>query len=706
MKASEINLNRFLSQNDTQFIIPVYQRNYDWSHQQCKQLLDDILSIGTSTKRNAHFIGSIVYVHDDVYSASGIRELSIIDGQQRLTTLTLIYLVIYRLAKFSGNDHLFNRINETYLINKFAADEEKLKLRPTENNDRALKYLLRSDNQEEYSDFSRLIDNFNYFKSRILEENYKEVLAGIDKLMFVEVSLDRDKDDPQRIFESLNSTGLELSQADLIRNYILMGLKRKSQNKIYENYWEHIEHQAKVESTNSSKVSDYIRDYLTLENKKIPNKSKVYYEFKEKYPTSTVEVLQDILTPMKKLVKHYNKLLNPAQEPDKDIRLQLQYINRLEINVAFPFLLRVYDDYSTGVISKITFLEVLGLIQAFVWRRFIIGLPTNALNKIFMRLHEDINSENYLTSIQLALLTKKGSQRFPRDKEVINALREKDMYGIKPKNRIYFMERLENHENKELVIIDGNNDITIEHIFPQNPEPKWKIELGEEEYKLFKENHLNTIANLTLSGNNGQLGNKYFLTKKEMNVDGKEQGYKYSRLWLNRYLVQIDKWGNNEIEKRFKIIEERFLRIWVLPDVDTEQDTDFNEVNIFDAEEPTFKKLEYVIFFDQKLDLSTVSKLYLEVIKTLFDLQPQTFFTSDLAEKLSLTKDPNTCRQALPINETYFVESNLDNKGKFERIKRVLTVFDFEDELTIKYREKEENANNTNAADTKSRAAD
>lgn len=687
MKASEINLNRFLSQSDTQFIIPVYQRNYDWSHAQCKQLLDDILEIGTNSKMAAHFIGSIVYVHDDVYSASGIRELTIIDGQQRLTTLTLIYLVIYDLAGTLGKEALVNRINETYLINKFAADEEKLKLRPTENNDRALKYLLRSDKQEEFSDFSRLIDNFNYFKSRILEENYETVLAGISKLMFVEISLDRDKDDPQRIFESLNSTGLELSQADLIRNYILMGLDRKSQNKIYENYWEHIEQLAKDESTNSSWVSDYIRDYLTLENKKIPNKNKVYQEFKEKYPTSTVVVLEDVLIPIKKLVKHYNKILNPYREPDNEIRLQLQYINRLEINVAYPFLLKVYDDYSTGLISKNTFVEILELIQSFTWRRFVIGLPTNALNKIFMRLYEDVDTQNYLKSIQFALLKKKGSQRFPRNKEVINTLSEKDMYGIKPKNRVYFLERLENHKNKELVTIEGNNEITIEHIFPQNPDPKWKIDLGEEEYSFIKENYLNTISNLTLSGNNGKLGNKIFSSKKEMNIDGKEQGYKYSRLWLNRYLSQIDKWGRHEIEKRFQIIEERFLDMWVFPDIDIEKETDFNEVNIFDAEEPTFKKLEYVIFFDQKLEISTVAKLYLEVITTLFDLHPQTFFTSDLAEKLSLTKDPTKCRQAVPINETYYIEANLDNRGKFERIKRALTVYDFEDELTVKYKE-------------------
>ncbi len=191
------------------------------------------------------------------------------------------------------------------------------------------------------------------------------------------------------------------------------------------------------------------------------------------------------------------------------------------------------------------------LIQSFVWRRFIIGLPTNALNKIFMRLHEDIDYKNYLRSIQFSLLTKKGNQRFPRNQEVVNALIEKDMYGIKPKNRIYFLERLENHKNKEMVVVDGNSNITIEHIFPQNPEAKWKIELGENQYTFIKENHLNTIANLTLSGNNGKLGNKIFISKKEMNVDGKEQGYKYSRLWLNRYLSTIDKWSKDEIEKRF-----------------------------------------------------------------------------------------------------------------------------------------------------------
>ncbi|MBC7410713.1 MAG: DUF262 domain-containing protein [Arcicella sp.] len=690
MKANETKVEDFLSSNKTQFVIPVYQRNYDWTTGQCKQLLDDILEVGISKKMNAHFIGSIVYVHDDVYTASSTKELTVIDGQQRLTTLTLIYLVIHRLAIHLKNDGLVNEISETYLINKFSADEEKLKLRPTDNNDRALKFLLRCDPNEEYSDFSKLIDNFNYFKGRITENNYQTVLKGLSKLMFVEVSLDREKDDPQRIFESLNSTGLELAQADLIRNYILMGLNRKDQNKIYQNYWEVIEQLAKDETMNASRVSDFIRDYLTLENKNIPNKGKVYLEFKEKYPTTTLEDLEKILSGIKSLVKHYNKLINPKNEADKHVRLQLEYINRLEINVAHPFLMKVYDDYFNSIIDKNTFLAVLDLVQSFTWRRFILGLPTNALNKIFMSLYDKVELGNYLFSIQKTLLQRTGVQRFPKNAEFLEALKVKDVYNIKSKNRTYLLERLENFENREPVIIEGNEDITIEHIFPQNPDPKWKIELENDDYIFIKENYLNTIGNLTLSGNNGKLGNKAFLEKRDL----QEAGYRDSRLWLNKYLSTIQKWDKSEIEKRFDFIADRVLKIWEIPDIVIVEKADTNEISIFDAEEPKFKRLEYAVFFDQKIHVTQVTKLYVEVIKQLFELQPETFFTTELGERIGLTKQllEGNPRQPIAINDTYYIESNIDSKSKFDRIKQALTIFDFEDELMIKYAEDKQGA--------------
>lgn len=689
MKANETRVDKFLATNETTFAIPVYQRNYDWTLFQCKQLLHDIIETGKNDKINAHFIGSIVYVHDDVYTASGLTELTIIDGQQRLTTITLIYIALFRIAKELDNQILVNRIQKTYLINEFAPEEEKLKLKPTENNKQALRHILNSTDAEEFKGYSKIIENFDYFRSAIKAENFEVIQRGLSKLIFVDIALDRQKDNPQRIFESLNSTGLELSQADLIRNYILMGLSRTNQDRIYKSYWEVIEKNAKDETLNKTRVSEFIRDYLTLKNKEIPNKGDVYTKFKEKYPTSTIDELELVLTELKSLVKYYNKLTNPKNEPDKLIRTQLEYINRLEINVAFPFLMKVYEDFSNDIIDRVAFISVLSTVQSFTFRRFILGLPTNALNKIFMGLYDKVEPNNYLFSIQKSLLQRSGVQRFPRNTETINALKEKDVYNIKPKNRTYLLERLENFQNNEPVAIEGNSDITIEHIFPQNPDPKWKIELGADEYNLIKENYLNTIGNLTLSGNNGKLSNKPFLDKKVMNVDGKEQGYTFSRLWLNRDLKEKTKWNKIEIEERATKISERFNKIWEIPEIDIELEATNDEINIFDAEDPKHKKLDYAIFFNQKLEVTQVAKLYIEVFKQLFELQPETFFTSEIAERLSLTKTPvaDGMRQAVQISETYFIEANIDNMGKFDRIKQALTIFGFEDELLIKYTE-------------------
>jgi len=687
MKANETKVDKFLATNETTFAIPVYQRNYDWTLFQCKQLLHDIVETGKNDKINAHFIGSIVYVHDDFYTASGLTELTIIDGQQRLTTITLIYIALYRLAKELDNQMLANRIQKTYLINEFAPQAEKLKLKPTENNKDALRHILNSTDGVEFKGYSKIIENFDYFKSAINAENFEIIQRGLSKLIFVDIALDRQKDNPQRIFESLNSTGLELSQADLIRNYILMGISRTNQDKIYKSYWEVIEQNAKDETLNKTRVSEFIRDYLTLKNKEIPNKGDVYTKFKEKHPTSTIDELELVLSELKSLVKYYNKLTNPKNEADREIKIQLEYINRLEINVAFPFLMKVYEDYSNSIIKKNTFISILSLVQSFAFRRFILGLPTNALNKIFMNLYDKVEPDNYLFSIQKSLLQRSGVQRFPRDSETINALKEKDVYNIKPKNRTYLLERLENHQNKEPVIIEGNSDITIEHIFPQNPDAKWKIELGSDEYNLIKENYIHTIGNLTLSGNNGKLGNKPFQEKREMNIDGKEQGYIFSRLWLNRDLKEIIKWDKEGIENRANLITLRFIKIWGIPDIQVELETSSDEINIFDAEDPKFKKLEYAIFFNQKLEVTQVAKLYIEVFKQLFDLQPETFFTSDIGKRISLTKTPveDDVRQAVQLNDNYYIEANVDNVGKFDRIKQALTIFGFEDELSIKY---------------------
>lgn len=690
MKANETKVDKFLATNETTFAIPVYQRNYDWTSTQCRQLLYDIIETGKNDKINAHFIGSIVYVHDDVYTASGLTELTIIDGQQRLTTITLIYIALYRLAQQLDNQMLVNRIHKTYLINEFAPEAEKLKLKPTENNKEALRHILNSEDGEEFRGYSKIIENFNFFKNSITADNYETIQRGLSKLIFIDIALDRQRDNPQRIFESLNSTGLELSQADLIRNYILMGLSRTNQEKIYKSFWEVIEKNAKDETLNQTRVSDFIRDFLTLKNKEIPNKSNVYVTFKENYPTATVDVLEENLSEIKSLSKFYNKLVNPKNEEDKAIRQQLEFINKLEVNVAFPFLMKVYEDYSNEVIDKQTFISVLALIQSFTFRRFIVGLPTNALNKIFMSLYDKVEQDNYLYSIQKSLLLRSGVQRFPRNTETINALKEKDVYNIKSKNRTYLLERLENHQNNEPVVIEGNADITIEHIFPQNPDPKWKVELGNEEYNYIKENYINTIGNLTLSGNNGKLGNKYFTEKQVMNDENKEQGYKFSRLWLNRDLQTLSKWNRIEIENRANVIANRFLNIWQYPDIQIENIHENDEVNIFEAEDPNGRKIEYYVLLDQRTSVSSAKDFYVSVFKQLFELSSELFFTTGLRERIMLVSDINIERLERDyekLNDTYYLYTNIVNSTKFDRIKEALTILGLEDELSIKYAE-------------------
>lgn len=564
MKASETKIEDFMATNKAQFIIPVYQRNYDWSIPQCKQLLNDILNAGNSASINAHFIGSIVYIHNDIYTSSNIKEFTVIDGQQRLTTFTLLYLCLFHFAKEMNNYELMNEINETYLINKYSSEDIKLKLKPTDNNQTALKHLLNSNNINDFNEFSNIINNYKYFKDNINSNNIEIIRKGIAKLIFVEISLDRTKDDPQKIFESLNSTGLELSQADLIRNYVLMDLENNKQINVYQTYWEVIEKLAKDEENNKSKVSDFIRDYLTFITKSIPNKDKVYLEFKNRFPKSNFDSLEKLLIELKNFASHYNKLINPNNENDIEIRKQLRYIQRLEVNVTFPFLMKVYDDYSKSIINMQVFLNILKLIGSFTFRRFIVGAPTNALNKIFMNLYDKVDKDEYLESIQKSLMEKTGIQRFPNDNEIIETLKFKDVYNIKSKNRVYLLERLENYNNREPVNIEGNKDITIEHIFPQNPDKKWQEHLSILEINSIKEKYLNVIGNLTLSGNNGSLSNKIFSEKRDL----KDFGYKDSKLWLNKYLGNLEKWDILEIEARTKIISERFLEIWEIPSIE------------------------------------------------------------------------------------------------------------------------------------------
>jgi uncharacterized protein with ParB-like and HNH nuclease domain len=692
MKANELQINNFLQTPNVQFVIPVYQRNYDWTTTECNELLNDIISVETEN-RGTHFIGSIVFIHEGVFNISEVKELVIIDGQQRLTTINILYVALYRFAKESENPQDAERLYNMFLTNQYVKNESsKLKLKQTDANSTAFKaILLGTDNVS--LPYSNVIENYNYFRSVITEENFDTILRGLSRLIFVEISLERDKDDPQRIFESLNSTGLDLSQSDLIRNFILMDLPPKDQNRIFDTIWNPIEENARDYVKQTSLVSEFIRDYLTLRNKKIPNKNKVYAEFKSIYTNKKDEAYHQELENIKSLSIHYKKFVNPSTVADLSIRKELEYINRLEINVAFPFLLQVFEDAENGLLNKDDLLRILKLIQSYAWRRFIVGLPTNALNKIFMTLYSEVDTEEYYDSIAKALLKKKGSAKFPSNEDLKTALRDKDLYNTQPKNRNYLFEMLENYNNREHV--NTNNEfITIEHIFPKNPSDEWNNDISSDDYFLFKEKYLNTIGNLTLSGNNGALGNKSFKAKKGMNVDGLEQGYNFSRLWLNAYLKSIDAWNTAAYEERLNIIYERFLKIWEFPDVHVSETDETEEQNIFDAESPTHKKLEYFIFENSKIEEDTVAQMYFYVIRKLYEKNSQLLISNQ--DVFKITRNVTDFRAGQEVVNGWYIESNIDSNSKFAILKKLLALFELEDELLIKYSSNGENASEPN----------
>ncbi len=684
MKASPTQLNKFLQKQDTQFIIPIYQRNYDWGEEHCKQLFEDIVEVGKSAhgKSKMHFIGSIVYVCNDEYTTDEIDKYVVIDGQQRITTITLLLTALYHFYSNIGNTRMAETILEYYLVNKNADDDEfKVKLKTTENNDRDLQLLL-NNRPIPNGEYSNIKNNYNFFRNCIDETNIELVYEGFKRLLFVEIRLERGKDNAQKIFESLNSTGLDLSQADLIRNYILMGLEPTEQNKLYTNYWAEIEVNTKLEG--KSYVSEYIRDYLTLKKAEIPKKDAVYVTFKKEYNIDEIDI-EPVLSELLNYSSIYHKLINPEAIYDIDIRKEIKYIKYIEINVSYPFLLQLIDDFRNDVIDKFTLIRILRFIQTFACRRFVLDLPTNAFNKIFMTLYRQIDKSNYENSIYQYVMTRPGKNRMPTDKEIRAMLCDKDFYNAKSRMKMYILERMENFDNKEPVKIIDNNDVTIEHIFPQTPDAKWHENISDKDFEEFSNIYLHTIGNLTLSGNNGALGNKIFSEKKSMNKNNKEQGYIYSRLLLNRFLKDIDEWTIENYKKRTDILIKRFINIWQLPKVEGVKD--MPELNINDIEDPTNKQIEYAIFFGKRLDGDTYKgvKLYNYIVKELYNLQPDNFI-EQFKTLLRLKENQEDLIRSQRLNSTYYYNTNLSYKDLFYNLKVMLNTLDLSDELYIKFR--------------------
>lgn len=679
MKGSETKLVSYMQGSDKRFIIPVYQRNYDWKTENCKQLYDDLVKV-VKRGRKSHFFGSIVSVHND----GEFNEYLAIDGQQRLTTISLLLLAMYNLMKngilvpLKGN--LAEKIYKTYLIDEWQDDDTRIKLKPVKNDRRAFGKLF--DEESEHIPDSNLTINYNYFYARILKEEVTldELYDAITKLEIINITLNQD-DNPQLIFESLNSTGVALSEGDKIRNFILMGLPAKQQNDFYEKYWN------KIELCTDYDVSMFVRDYLSVKQQLIPSMSKVYFTFKafvEENRTETEPLLQELLS----YAKWYEILLK-GQTADKELNSCIYRLNRLETTVTRPFFLEVLRLQAADKISLADVKEIFLYTENYLFRRTICELPTNALNKIFLMLHREIvrydgTEVNYLDKFKYALSSKSDRGRFPDDTEFVEAFGVRPIYEMNSKNKIYILERFENFGTVETQDVYKKCDdgvYSIEHIMPQHLTPAWIKELGED-YEQIHETWQHRIANLTLTGYNAKYSNSTFVEKRDM-----KDGFTDSHLYLNNWISQQEHWSLAELEARNQILMQRALNIWNLPVTSfkpTEKQMD--SYTLYDDVDLSGRDIVRFGYKNTEQPVTSWIDMLEQVLKILHAEDKSVL--SRLAysnEDAYVSNKSQNLRNALEIDSNIFIEKNTSTSTKISMLHKFFKAYGANEEDLIFY---------------------
>lgn len=558
MKAVDANLLELLKKC-TQFVVPIYQRAYSWGESECDKLWEDVVRAGERNDLAKHFTGSIVYIEKDQGTTTAAEPDLIIDGQQRVTTVTLLLAALAEHLdslpegeREPVNGFAPEKIRGLYLTNVFESDDAFFKLILSKGDRDALKAIIRSAPIPDVE--SRIPTNYRFLQDRILNSGVgvETICQGLSKLVVVDVRLTRGSDDPQLVFESMNSTGKKLSQADLIRNFVLMDLPPAQQNQMYEDYWYPMEKNFKGAS--ESVFDEFVRHFLTVNTGQIPRLDDIYEAFKAyTFLVQGKGITRDAL--VRDLWQHANWFgaIALGKETSPVLAPLFVEIEQLRASVAYPFLLRLYADFKGGVLMESDFAEILESVISYVFRRSVCRIPTNSLNKTFASLGTAIDPGHYVESVWGRLLTLPRYKRFPTDDEFSEALRTSDLYNFR--RSPYLLKKLENFGRKEEV---STSEYTIEHIMPQNENlsTQWQEALGNN-WQEVQQRYLHTLGNLTLTGYNPEYSDKPFAEKRDM-----EGGFKVSPLFLNKGLGELDSWNSNEIERRAQRLANQALKIW------------------------------------------------------------------------------------------------------------------------------------------------
>ncbi len=652
MQVQQLPIYQFLEGSGKSFIIPVYQRDYAWTRINCQKLWDDLVDLKNNSRVD-HFLGTVVTI------GNGFQEYTVIDGQQRLTTISILLIALHTFIKSKEDkteeEKVLSEQILDFLINKYSPEEDKrIRLKPNKQDKEDFENLFKNRNLENVN--SNIVSNYNFFYEKIKSEiiSSQEIFDSFRKLKIVLIDLVRGQDDPQLIFESLNSTGVDLTAGDLIRNYILMDLQPADQEKLYKTYWIYIE---KL----TGNIAEFIRNYLILKTKTWVKKDDVYNIFKkyslETYSRDRESVLKNLLY----FAEIYSWLVQINNHPNSTVNKQLKRLNKLEFTVSHPYLLDVFNDLKNNAISEEIVKEILTLIESYAFRKILVDNSTQGLNKLFITLSKEIKKEetwkeDYVNILSYIILEKTVSQRFPNNEEFENSLLTKEVYRLQAKNRNFLLESLENYQSAYPVNVD---ELTVEHIMPQTLTKKWKNNLGDGWQETHKK-YLHTLGNISLTAKNTELSNNTFEEKQLID-------FQTSKLKLNFKLEGTTIWNEEKIIDRAKDLIKNAKDIWPFPKttytrrIPKDQIFDLTSQDSFSGSKPSRLYIEA----DEKgIELKTWRDLLTNVCKFLYDYSPTQFLEIQNSEEFKWNFNvEKPLRHPLEFTPNKFVEGNISANG-------------------------------------------
>lgn len=673
MKADNIPILEFIGASKRTFYIPVYQRNYDWKKQQCITLFNDIVALSTEERRESHFLGTIVYVEGD--SNATFRAFTVIDGQQRLTT---IMLLLKAIVDCSDDQNLKEDIVESFLTNRRCPENLRVKLKPMKSDAQNFEKLIdgRIDEMED----SQILNNYNLFTKLIqtTEITPNELYNGMQKLEIVYIELNKDRENPQLIFESLNSTGLDLTQADLIRNFLLMGQEYSKQEELYNKYWTMLENMLP-----DAMISEFIRDFLTLKTGTIPNQNAVYEYFKRYYRGLSNYDAEGFLEELTTYGQYYS-WFKYCNGPSKQINEKLGQFQKLKSTTVYPFLLSVFEDcYMYNNIDETMVCQAMNILIAYIFRRLLCEMPTNALNKVFASMARDVEkltSQSLDQKIIMVLAAKKGKTIFPNDLVVKERVLNRDSYKF-PHIK-FLLERIEKNQSKETVNFDN---LSIEHIMPQTLSAKWIVDLGKGAQDIHSKLAHN-IGNLTLTGYNSEMSNYSYDEKKEF--------YNNSNISITKKICQCEHWGENEIINRAGFMIDEICKIWECPDAINNEKMEMDgrtEFDIMDEVDVTGRTPCELDICGDVFSINSWSGFLKNLCETLYEYDTQVFRSlvkhNDFKGRSRRIIDDSVdkIRKPLKLADDLYVELNLSANDILNYSKLIIEKFDgMEDECSYR----------------------